>query len=170
MGVRRGELTRPGPSSPAEASSSRRTPAPALNFSGLRSRREGPGVVGSQRRLLFPGWGTGASGTRMLAKPAVSGAPTGPGPARPRGGGAEGDPDGLPFSSQYHPLKTVSPSSAARAGNGEETSEWARSWEKPPASLSSDPRGFAPTAASFPRGEGAAGKSGRSQLGEALIQ
>lgn len=111
----------------------------------------------------------------MLPKPAVSGAPTGPNPGRGGVGGPEGNPGGgLPLSSRHHPLKAVSPSSAALLGRERERLGvgWAGSLEKPPARppLSSDPRGSAPTAASFPRGEGAAGKSGRSQLGEALIQ
>lgn len=95
----------------------------------------------------------------MLPKPVASGAPAEPDPGQ-RGRGQEGDPGGScsPFlpGRRHQPLKAVSLSSAALAGKGQGTSGWAGSREKPPAPPSSDPWGSAPSAASFPRGEGAA--------------
>lgn len=82
--VRRGPGARTHPARAARAKLSRppRSPAPRTQLSGAPRPQTGRGVVGSRGRLLFPGWGAGASGTRMLAEPAVSGAPTGPGPGR----------------------------------------------------------------------------------------
>lgn len=155
----------PGRARGAEASSLR--PTPALNFSGLSGRAEGVGVAESWRRLPFRGWGTRAARTRMLAKPAVSRAPTGPGPG-PGGemgwGGREGDLGGScsPFfpGHWHHPLQAASPFSAASAGKEQGTSGCAGLQEKPPAPPSSEPRGSAPSAASFPRGEGTAASPG----------
>lgn len=145
--VRRGPGARTHPARAARAKLSRppRSPAPRTQLSGAPRPQTGRGVVGSRGRLSFPGWGAGASGTRMLAEPAVSGAPTGPGPGRGRGrAGVEGSLGGLPLSSRHLPLKAVSPSSAAPLGREREP-RVPGSPEKPQHPLQG-PRGAAPSA------------------------
>lgn len=55
-------------------------PPPRSTFLGSLAAERAWGVAESWRSLLFRGWGTRTARTRMLAKPAVSRAPTGPGP------------------------------------------------------------------------------------------
>lgn len=160
--------TRPGPlGALAEPRPLPCAPPPRSTFLGSLAAQRAWGVAESWRSLLFRGWGTRAARTRMLAKPAVSRAPTGPGPG-PGGemgwGGREGDLGGScsPFfpGHWHHPLQAASPFSAASAGKEQGTSGCAGFQEKPPAPPSSEPRGSAPSAASFPRGEGTAASPG----------
>lgn len=152
---------RPGRGRPAQASSLR--PAPRSQLFRAPGRRRGRGGRREPEGAPAPGLGTGAAGGEMLPKPVVSAAPAGPDPGQ-SGRGQEGDPGGscspvLP-GPRHQPLKAVSLSLAALAGKGQVTSAKAGSREEPPAPPSSDPSSFVPSAASFPRGEGAAANPG----------
>lgn len=138
---------------------------PALNFPGLPGRQEalGGGAPGAERAPV-PGLGdTRTAGGRMLAKPAVPGAPrrTWPGveggkvTRRQRAPLSFLDPGHHPLDGRIHsaPLPPWEGRGNLRVGS------------PPPRTPLPVPSGVpAPTAPSFPRGEGAAGNSGRSPL------
>lgn len=160
----------PAPARVAQPRAPAPAPPPALNFSGLQATERAwgaPGATKSSRSGAVRGRGSPAAGNGLLARAAVSGTTTEPGPGW-GWAGLEGDPrlEPAPLSflaARTTPRRLISPPSADPAGKGEGTWGRAGSPEKPRAHLSKDnpspQRGSAATEASFPRGEGAAGNS-----------